>query len=531
MTRIAVSIMVRQLEQALADSARAAEFGAELVEFRLDAFADEPTTVTALVERSALPCIVTCRPLWEGGEFAGDDATRLALLSHACRGTRQPAYLDVELAAWRSSPLVQRHVASLVAEPGGPGPGLILSSHDFVRRPAQLYQRLEAMVDADACRAMKVAWHARSVRDSLEAFEILMQRYKPAIALCMGEFGLASRVLAKKFGALLTFAALDKASATAPGQPTLAELKDLYRWDSLNRRTKVHGVIGWPVAHSLSPAIHNAGFEAIGYDGVYLPMPIPPEYEHFKASVGAWLDFEPADFAGASVTIPHKEHLIRFVRERGGEIEPLADLIGAANTLLRREDGSLLATNTDYAAALDAVCHRLGIGRDELGGRNVAVLGAGGAARAIVAGFAHCGANVIVYNRTLERAEALADQVRETDTAAGELAGKVLAQRMETLAKSCCDVLINCTPIGMHPEVDASPVDDEAWPRGCGERAVVFDTIYNPAKTKLLEQAEARGCVTIGGREMFVRQAAAQFELWTRQAPPLDVFRAVMARS
>ena len=524
MTRLAVSIMVRQLEQALADSARAAEFGAEMIEFRLDAFADEPTAVTTLVERCPLPCIVTCRPLWEGGEFEGDDATRAVLFAHACRGARSPAYIDLELASWRSSPALKRRVEALLDGPGGHGPGLILSSHDFLRRPAHLYQRLEAMVEADACRAMKVAWFARSLRDNLEAFEILMQRYKPAVALCMGEFGLASRVLAKKFNALLSFAALDEHTATAPGQPTLDQMKRLYRWDAIGRRTKVHGVIGWPVAHSKSPAIHNAGFDAVGYDGVYLPMPIPPEYEHFKATVGAWLDFAPLDFAGASVTIPHKEHLMRFVRERGGEVEPLAETIGAANTLVRRDDGTLAASNTDYGAALDAVCDGLGIERDALAGRNVAVLGAGGAARAIVAGFAHWGANVVVYNRTLGRAELLVDQVRDGQQGRG----KVLAQSLDALGRSCCDVLINCTPIGMHPEVDASPVDEDDWPRGCGERAVVFDTIYNPARTKLLQQAEARGCMTIGGAEMFVRQAAAQFEAWTRQPAPLEVFREVM---
>jgi 3-dehydroquinate dehydratase/shikimate dehydrogenase len=162
-------------------------------------------------------------------------------------------------------------------------------------------------------------------------------------------------VLAKKAGALLTFAALDAGSATAPGQPTVEQLKTLYRWDALTAATRVYGVIGYPVGHSMSPAIHNAGFDAIGYDGVYLPLPIPPEYEHLKATLIQWLDSEAMSFRGASVTLPHKEHLVRFVREQGGQVDALAARIGAANTLLVEPGGALRCTNTDAPAAVDAL--------------------------------------------------------------------------------------------------------------------------------------------------------------------------------
>jgi 3-dehydroquinate dehydratase/shikimate dehydrogenase len=362
------------------------------------------------------------------------------------------------------------------------------------------------------------------LRDNLEAFDLLQQRHKPTIALCMGEFGLPSRILAKKFGALLTFAALDADQATAPGQPTIDELKTRYRWDKLNEDTQVYGVIGWPVGHSMSPHIHNAGFDAVDHNGVYLPMPIPAEYEHFKASVGAWLDFPPLRFRGASVTIPHKENLLRFVKERGGEIEPLAQTIGAANTLTVRDDGSLYAANTDYAAALDAVCAGVGVPREELNEFRVAVIGAGGAARAIVAGFADCGATVVIYNRTFEKAEALAKSFKDAP-------GHVVAARMEKLCDSCCHIFINCTPIGMHPHVDATPMPldlmksrGEAW----GPGTVVFDTVYNPVQTKLLHDARKEGCVTIPGAEMFVRQAAGQFGQWTGVDAPLNLFRDVV---
>ena len=521
MTRLAASIFVRDADRALTDAARAAEFGAELIEYRLDQFTDDPDAVRALVERSALPSILTCRPMWEGGLYDGDEADRLALLERATTGATPPAYIDLELAAYQQVPEARRFAAALTerADPAT-GPGLILSTHDYEGRPAQLHQKLAAMAEAPECRVMKVAWLARSLRDNLEAFEILSQQYKPTIALCMGEFGLPSRVLAKKFGATLTFGALEGEEATAAGQPTLDALKRTFRWDAIGPNTQVLGVIGDPVGHSMSPAIHNAGFEATGADSVYLPLRIPPEYEHFKATVGAWLDHATLRFKGASVTIPHKQNLMRFVEESGGEVEALAKTIGAANTLIRRDDGSVYARNTDYAAALDAVCSAQGIERDALKDKRVAVLGAGGAARAVVAGFAHYGATVVIYNRTREKAQQLADQF-DGHT------GQVVAAPMDKLADCCCHVIINCTPIGMHPDTDASPVDDHAM-KHWGEGTLVFDTIYNPPHTKLLQQAEAAGCATVSGVEMFIRQGAAQFEHWTGQSAPLDTFRQIM---
>lgn len=517
MTYLTAAITVTDLEQALADSARAAERGADLVEFRIDQFTDDPKAVTELVQRSALPCIITCRPTWEGGDYDGDEQTRISVLEHAGLGLRKPAYLDVELKAWQSSANLRQKVALVVDDPDRPrqtDTGLILSSHDFETRPSDLLRKLKDMADAPICRVIKLAWRARSLRDNLEAFELIGQQVKPTIALCMGEAGLASRVLAKKFGALLTFASIDDASGTAPGQPTLREIKKLYRWDALDADTRVFGVIGHPVGHSMSPPVHNAGFDAADVNAVYLPMPIPPEYEHFKATVSTWLAMSELHFGGASVTIPHKENLLRFVAEQGGEVEKLAERIGAANTLSVREDGSLYACNTDYAAALDAVCDGLAIERAGLKGKRVAVIGAGGAARAVVAGFTEYGARVTVYNRTAEKAQTLAEQFGAD------------ASPLDSLPTSTADVYINCTPIGMHPDVDASPMEANAH---LGPGVVVFDTIYNPIQTKLLRDAAAAGCVTIPGTEMFVRQGAAQFTLWTGKEAPLDVFRRVLS--
>lgn len=520
MTKLCVPIMVDSAEQALADARAAHAAGADLVELRLDRFTDDREAAAKLVDNCPLPTIVTIRPDWEGGEYDGDDMQRIALIEYLGTTCAGPAYFDVELATYDRSANLRQKVRLVVDHDNQPRPtntGLILSSHDFDRRPANLIRRIKSMTDYPACRVVKLAWFARSLRDNLEAFEIIRDRHKPTIALCMGEFGLMSRVLAKKFGALLTFAAIDDEHGTAPGQPTIEELKTLYRWDALNQDTQLFGVIGDPVGHSMSPAIHNAGFDAADYNGVYLPLRIPSEYEHFKATVGSFIADESLDFRGASVTIPHKRNLLRFVEEMQGEIEPLAAKIGAANTLTVRNNGSLFASNTDYAAALDSVCAAMGIERKELQGKRVAVLGAGGAARAVVAGYSAYGAQVTIFNRTLDKANALAHTFNAHSA------------ELREVQSADFDILINCTPIGMHPIVDASPFDPASLkPKASGQRPVVFDTIYNPVETKLLREAKAAGCITVSGVEMFVRQAAAQFELWTGKPAPSDRFREVV---
>ena len=498
MTRLCVPIFVETIEQARRDIALAAESGADWVELRVDTFAD----VEALVKDSLLPCLLTCRPVDEGGLSEATDDERIARLEAAA--TAGAAYLDIELktlpSAWGLTDL-----------PREARPGLILSAHDFKGRPDRLYNLLAEM-NAAAAEVNKLVWAARSVRDNLEAFELLVNKVKPTIALCMGEAGLISRVLAKKFGAFLTFAPLRDAAATAPGQVTVGDLKRLYRWDAITPATKVYGVVASPVAHSMSPAVHNAAFEAAGHDGVYLPLLVQPGYESFKAFMETFLAFKPLDLAGLSVTIPHKENALRYLTEKGADIEPLAGRIGAVNTVHVRPDGSLAGSNTDFAAIL--ACVRLGLGSDELAGRRVAVIGAGGTGRTAVAALADAGAAVSVFNRTKARADALAV---EFDGKSGHVASGDL----DAVTDTTFEVYVNTTSVGMSPNTDGSPFDASALPPG----AVVFDTVYNPMRTKLLRQAEVAGARTVGGVEMFVRQAAAQFEIWTGLTPPLSVMR------
>jgi len=522
MTLIAVPIFVREsaeVASALDKAQRAAVAGARLIEWRVDCLSDE--AAIELIKESPLPCIVTRRSTAEGGLCEEPDLQRGKFFSTIASSSSVPKFFDFELATFRKHEESWREIFNTSEHEAS----LILSAHDFEGRPSDLIQRVEAMTNEAACDVMKLAWFARSLRDNLEAFDLLSDRRKLMIALCMGRFGLMSRVLAPKFGAFLTYACLEADEATAPGQPTVDELLELYRFDRIGAETKVYGVIGWPVEHSLGPRIHNAGFEAVDHDGVYLPMPIPPEYEHFKATVGSFVDHERLDFRGASVTIPHKENLIRFVKERGGTVDPLAERIGAANTLVVEDDGTLVCVNTDAPAATDALCKGMEIQPAGLDGRRVAVLGAGGVARAVVMALCDAGAAVTIFNRTRQRAEALAAQQKAATVGrVGIEVGDV-----DALSHHRFDIYINCTSLGMAgvpgPDANQSPLPDDAL---LDEKTTVFDTVYTPQRTPLIKQAEARGARTIFGMEMFLSQAAMQFERWTGTEAPMDVFRAAV---
>jgi 3-dehydroquinate dehydratase/shikimate dehydrogenase len=537
MSMICVSIAVSAADEvgrALERASRAAATGARLIEWRIDALVEDCTppaaiaAATRLVRDSPAPCIVTCRDASEGGEYRGDEATRISLMEALAAADHPPRYIDIELAAMERSANLRQKVLLAVAHQDQPcrlQTSLILSSHDVRGRPADLIQRIERMTSEPACAVVKVAWTARSLRDNLEAFDLLAERRKPMVALCMGRFGLMSRVLAGKFGGLLTFATDGADEATAPGQPSIDDLVNLYRFDRIGAATKVYGVIGWPVEHSHGPRLHNAGFGAIGFDGVYLPLPIPPEWEHFKATLGALIDHPRLEFRGASVTIPHKEHLVRFVKERGGRLDLMSERTGAANTLVVGSAGGLECINTDAPAAVQALCGGLGLNAalpGALDGLRIAVIGAGGVARAVAAGMLDSGATVVIFNRSAARAEGLVAELRrslDTAVAAGARPGTLAAGAPGALGCGCFHVFINCTPMGMKggPDPDGSPLDlfPDSEEVRLDQSMTVMDTVYTPARTPLIREAESRGVRVIAGGDMYLRQAAMQFERWT----------------
>ncbi len=505
MTRLCVAIFVTDLATARRNVALAAERGADLVELRIDRVINTGPSIASIRDGQRIQVIATCRPTWEGGGCTVPDTHRLARLAEVGSAA---TFVDVERAA------EERPRQELIDSVHSKQVRVIVSSHDFDGRPDRLTAVVRELYDSPA-DVVKIVWTARTIRDNLEAFEVLQHRQKPTIALCMGEAGLISRVLAKKFGAFLTFAALDDSGGTAAGQIPVADMKRLYRWDAITPATKVYGVVGSPVGHSMSPAVHNAAFDATGHDGVYLPLLVNPGYESFKAFMESFLAFGDLHLSGLSVTIPHKENALRYLKEKGAAVDPLAERIGAVNTIVIA-DGTLRGLNTDHAAILDTVTAALG---EPLTGARVAVLGAGGTGRTAVAALAAAGATVVVYNRTRDRADALAAEFTGSP-------GKVVAAGWDKLCDSCCRVYVNTTPIGMSPNADASPFGDR--PPALSADAVVFDAVYNPPQTLLLRQAKAAGATTASGVDMFVRQAAAQFAAWTGRDPPVDVMRRVV---
>jgi len=372
----------------------------------------------------------------------------------------------------------------------------------------------------------KLVYTANHINDCFEALELLHRTGGERIVFCMGEAGLVSRIIAKKLNSFVTFASVDDQSATAPGQLTIEQFKKLYRYDEIKSDTELFGVIGDPVGHSLSPAIHNACFAEMRMNRLYLPLLVEGGQREFDLFLHNVLMRKWLNFGGFSVTIPHKENALNFVRARHGFIEPLAEKIGAVNTFVIEsrathstslragwsDERRISAYNTDYAAALDAITSAMGIGRSDLNELPVSVVGAGGVARAIVAGLADAGAKIKIYNRTVERAEKLAAEFN------CEFAP------LDDLPNIDAKLVINCTSIGMYPNVDQTPL-----PKECLKKSMaVFDTVYNPAQTLLLKEAKKKRAKTIDGLSMFVNQAVAQFKLFTGQNANAELMRKVV---
>lgn len=518
-TQIAIPIVSNH--PPLADQLRAAyAAGAGLVELRVDLIDDVAAVERLLQGPAIVPTILTVRAADEGGAWAQDDATRVALIERL--GLLGPEYVDIELATWQRSANLRQKIGLVATRTDQPiatldrrRGQLILSHHDFRTTPTDLDARL-AQLEATPAHVLKAVFRPRDATDALRVMAALAARaqQRPWVLLALDEAGLVSRVLARKFGAFLTFATLGDVGASAPGQPSLTLLRDVYRWDAITPQTRVYGVVGWPVTHSLSPHIHNAALAAAGVDGVYLPFPVRADQGDFNAFMNYVAAHPQLDIHGLSVTIPHKEHALQWLRARGGALDAVSAACGAVNTLVRRPGGTWSGMNTDalgVRAALTA-CPRLHT--QTLAGQSIAILGAGGAARAAAAALVADGCHVTVYNRSPQRAAQLAADLGCS------------AAPWETRGATTAEIIINCTSVGLHPHVNETPLPAETL----RPEQVVFDTIYRPARTRLLREAAERGCATISGLDMFLAQAAAQFTAWHGQPPPAGVMQRVLDR-
>jgi len=444
-----------------------------------------------LVAHRPPPLVLTNRPKREGGFYAGEEASRLDLLRRAL--VIGADYVDIE---WDS-------IGPLASAPRHPRTRLVVSYHNFTETPSDL-PRVYSQLAASGADVVKIACQANDIDDNLHIMRLLRAGTVPTVAMAMGPYGQMSRVLGVSWGSKWVYACLETGAEVAPGQIPACEMREMYRIHEMNAQTRVYGVIGNPVAHSMSPAIHNTAFAALGLNCVYLLCPIDRALEPFVRA------FPELQFHGASVTIPHKERIVPLL----DEIDPVARKIGAVNTIVRR-DGRLYGTNTDWLAAIRGLENAM---RDEgehpLREKRVVVLGAGGSARAIVFGLMERSARVTIVNRTAERAERLAHEAR------------CAWHPRDRMGELRCDVLVNCTSIGMHPHVDQTPFPKEFL----REDMAVFDAVYNPLQTRLLKEAAETGCRVVSGLDMFIGQAAEQFRLWTGHPAPIKKMRETVLR-
>jgi len=427
--------------------------------------------------------IATCRRREGGGKFAGGVDRELYWLIQAREAGCQ--WCDLEVETLRKLP------GQSVREYPVP-PRVLLSIHDFERTPdLPRSVNLPAHGEVDA---VKIAAEARTIRDSVRLLH-LASNSKHFVAVPMGEAGLPARILALREGSALAYAPV--AAATAPGQVSLDDMKHLYRAHALTRRTRVYGVIGDPIGHSLSPLLHNTGFVARRMDAVYLPF-LVRRLDDFLAAIPEF------GVRGFSVTIPHKQAILRHLKE----CEPLAAEIGAVNTVVVRSDGSLYGSNTDYVGVLRALEKKL-----RIKGSRALIFGAGGSARAAAFALSRAGALVGICARREKAAKELARAV----------GGEVIPRR--ALRTEFFDAILNATPIGMYPHAGISPLAP-----GELHCRIVMDLIYRPQKTQLLKLAAKKGIATVSGVEMFLAQGIAQWEIWTeKRAPEAPMRRAVLA--
>lgn len=277
---------------------------------------------------------------------------------------------------------------------------------------------------------------------------------------------------------------------------------------TLTGHTRIVGVIGWPIEHSVSPPMHNAAFRALGLDWCYVPFPVHPEHVR-EALVGA----RALGLKGLNATIPHKQALLSLM----DDLTPEARAIGAVNTVILRDE-RMIGHNTDAAGFLRAL-REAGFAPERC---FALVLGAGGAARAVVYALCSVGAQVMVLNRTVSRARALADAFSRMIPNARLAAGALDQETLASVSRQA-QLIINTTPLGMWPQVDASPWPEEiAFP----QQAFLFDLIYNPRETRLMRQARASGAKAVDGLGMLVHQGAEAFYLWSGVQPPTDVMYA-----
>jgi len=452
--------------QAMVRAREAAEADADLVELRLDMM-ERPDPAAALSGRRR-KAIVTCRPVRAGGHFEGSDEERLRILREA--HALGAEYIDIDFDAPCEAILTERQ-----------GRGVVLSKHDFTGTPADVPGLLAAMRSTGA-EIVKLATTTETLSDLIPLLDAVTAE-QPTILIGMGASGVVSRILAARFRSRWTYAG----EALAPGQLPVRRMLHEFRFRRIRYDSRVYGVVGRPVMHSLSAAMHNAGFAARGMNAAYVPLETndAADFRRFADAIG---------LRGASVTTPLKMDVVPLL----DEVTPIASDAGAVNTI-SITGGRWAGTNTDVDGFLEPLRRRV-----KIAGLRATVLGAGGAARGVALGLIRGGAAVAISARRSDAAREAAVAIGATTTSWPPPPGS-------------WDLLVNATSVGSRV-LPGVPVDLAIDGR------IVYDLVYDPPLTPLLEAAKAKGCAIIGGLEMLVAQAERQFEIWTGQRPPSGLF-------
>ncbi len=492
--RICVSICERTVEAFERAGARAAELG-DLIEVRLDCLdmsqnAESFRNLEILLQNIPRPVIVTYRPAQQGGKRELNSKSRL-LFWLFNRPAAELFDIEVDIAA---APSLLDYGENLDWR------RVICSYHNFLGVPANVFQIYERMLSSPA-RILKITVQANDVTDCIPVFQLLDRARKDGremIAIAMGTAGVATRILGPSRGAFLTYAALEDESATAPGQVSVRELRDVYRIGKIDRQTQIFGLMARPVSHSISPQMHNAAFGAVDINAVYVPFEVRDVEGFIRRMVHPRTRELDWNMRGLSVTAPHKS----AVMDQLDWIDPVAKDIGAVNTILVADD-KLQGYNTDAMGFLEPLMKKLG----QLRGMRCAVIGAGGAANAVVWALKKESASVTVFARNAKNAEALGGKFGAT------------ADTLERARFMGFDIVINATPLGTVGQFESETPATAGQLRGA---RLAYDLVYNPIETRFLREAREAGCETIGGLAMLVGQASAQFKLWTGSLAPRE---------
>ncbi len=481
---ICVSLGRTRHKHMIAEHQHLAENGVKLVELRLD-YIGRAVNIGRLINNRPTPVLIAVRRREDGGRWMGTEADRQMLLRSAIVSGVE--YVDLEA-----------DIAGQIPRYGTTK--RVVSFHDFSGTPDNL-EELHAAMAAEDADIVKIATMATTFSDNVRMLELVKNATVPTIGICMGEIGMMTRILASRMGSPFTYATYSTDRKMAPGQLNYKQMHDLYRFDEIDEHTELFGVVADPVAHSHSPLIHNRAMQHAGVNARYLPFRVPPDDLNTFIAACPKIGIH-----GISITIPHKERALDYCTQA----EASATGIGAINTMIFDENDRL-GYNTDYRAAMDcinavysnsdaAVSHQ---------GRRVLILGAGGVSRAIAWGLKQRGADVTIASRSYDRAAAMAH----------ELGTRVVTWDDRHAQKP--QLLVNGTPVGMHPNVDEAPYSKTA----INNFMVVFDTVYNPENTLLIKQAREMKAKVITGVDMFVRQAAYQFKLFTGREAPAQLMR------